>query len=576
MSALLHAGGEGTTQAPSSDPFQRTEYVKAFDQRHIWKKHRRVLVAEGLEELLSRESTSVVMQYARGELEPKGCFSWLFGCCSPCKPSGYKPLPTSEPSREATESKSPSAAPTQDDIMALNAELVAHFIESKKSDAYRPIKDDAAATVTYGVVMTTLIGGASAIFPPSAISMGTGIGGFVIADQAAGAIYRSLKTLATIRNFKGGSDPLFEHELQYAISKRFIDPRLWPEIESSFLSARTNVYARDKQMAYIKTVLSVPRAKKNYLLTPPAEELKRLPGEKLETKTLQYNFNRLVRAVDEVFAEDYVDADDATIEIITSFWQHMLASADKPAFKRNLFVVGAPGHGKTRLAKLLTKKLDMHAIELDLSAVGTPADLLGTAESPGVLLAEIVKSEYTNPVVIADEASEVFNNPDFVASFKALLEPKLGHFLSPYLKTEVDITGFFWFTLGNFGFGDMPAAESGRDGKEEKKSSGKKGYSAEGRDETALASRFVVVPFPCMTKEKVRSMSTVLVTEMLKSQPFVTRQEDADSSDREHLTALAGKCCNVRELERALPAWCTRVNVKAARKHAAATHTSSS
>jgi hypothetical protein len=79
----------------SSDPFQRTEYVKAFDQRDIWKKHQKVLKAEELGHLLERDSTTLAMQYARDEMEPQGCFSWLFGCCIKM-PAGYQPLSMSD------------------------------------------------------------------------------------------------------------------------------------------------------------------------------------------------------------------------------------------------------------------------------------------------------------------------------------------------------------------------------------------------------------------------------------------------------------------------------------------------
>ena len=71
----------------------------------------------------------------------------------------------------------------------LDRELVDHFLENKKNDAYQVIRNELWGAGAYVGIGGTILGGAPMILPASLIGMGTGFGLSRSANQVANAVY---------------------------------------------------------------------------------------------------------------------------------------------------------------------------------------------------------------------------------------------------------------------------------------------------------------------------------------------------------------------------------------------------
>jgi len=534
-----------------SDPYQRTVYTRAFKQDHIWKKYKRVLEAENLGNLLTTENRSIIEEYAPQEIEPKGCSSCLSGLWRSFKTNilrmnnTYQPLASDEPQVDSLD-----GVPFEKLAIDFNKELVNLFLESKKSDAYQSIRDELYGTGSYCLITGGLLGAASVVMPPAAIGMGTGFGTFVIANQTASAVYTSVKEYIKLNNYFG--DPLLHYELQYAIYKRYIPSTLWESIESRFAFARTNPYDQQKHLKFFDIVFNLPRIKKSYLLDPPANDSS---GSHIEFSKLKYTYDNLVTTVDELFGQEYEESDEIRLEIKTSFWQHILASINRPYTKRNLFIVGPPGTGKTRLIQEVSKRMGIPLVSVNLGLIKESSDLLGTEEKPGILLETFTTSRYTNPILLTDEASETFNNPSYTAPLKILLEPNEGRFDSPYLKsTAVNIRDSLWVSLGNQAIASSEASATvSRGEKEEQK-------GAAERNESALGTRFKTVSMPRFKLAFIRQTALEKIPQMLANYVYVTQMSDLTSVDESEMEDIIGHSSTTRDLDNNLPTWCMKVN----------------
>ena len=329
-------------------------------------------------------------------------------------------------------------------------------------------------------------------------------------------------------------------------------------IESKFTFRPYNPYDQQKYLKFFDIAFNLPGEKISFSLPPPFGY--RADGDELQIK-LKYNFDRLVQTVDRLFVdpvhgEAYEDAEGAKLELKTSLWEHIMASADRYHTKSNLFIVGPPGVGKTRIIGEIGKSLNIPVVSLNLGIVKDATDLFGSEEKAGALLQAISTSPVLNAILLADEASETFNDPLFAPSLKTLTEPELGQFESPYLKlVKVPFLDFLLVALGN---GHMVET---RHREVQEKSQG------------ALESRFKIFNFPEFKPGFIDAKARELVKKMLENHYYVRNLEDLENADDDtnqvreskyqalvSFNEIIKKSLTLRDLEKFLPSWCMSVN----------------
>jgi len=547
-------------QQDRNDPYIRTVYQKAFKQDDIWKKYRKVLQTENLNSLLETQNLSLIETYAPESIQPKGCFScfenpyfksirnWIYS-----RTSEYIPLQSisDEGINESEDDSELSFEELRRQAFALNQALVNRFLENKRNDALQDIKDEVWSTATYSAISAGILGGAAVIMPASTIGMGTGFGAYAIASHAAYVVHRSVKDFIRLKNYS--SDPLLQYEIQYAIYKRFLPSSLWEVTEAKFAFARTNPFSQSQYLKFFEILFKLPREKKSFLLTPP-DTFASSDKTDLDSK-LKYTYDRLVMTIDELFGNEYVDSEEIKLELKTSLWEHINASIGRSSAKRNLFLVGPPGVGKTRMIEKIQEEIKIPVIPLNLGLVRDPSDLFGSEEKPGYLLEALASCEYTNPLLLTDEAGETFNNPAIVPSLKILLEPQLGRFDSPFLKaSEVNIRDLLWVSLSN------SKVDGARSGAGVTKEADAQQQDDQVEDANALASRLRTVRFPSLSADFISRKANELAPKMLANYVYVKEMKDISSQDEVDLKAIIARSRTVRDLQNLLPTWCMKVN----------------
>lgn len=111
-------------------------------------------------------------------------------------------------------------------------------------------------------------------------------------------------------------------------------------------------------------------------------------------------------------------------------------------------LVGDPGIGKSTLVDLIGQSMDLPVGRLDLTAA-TPDNLIGTENSPGILLKTLCQLGYRNGILFIDEFCHTAKDNSLLATLLTVLDPSRKTLYSHYLNLTIDISHLFIIIAGN-------------------------------------------------------------------------------------------------------------------------------
>lgn len=396
-------------------------YKTIFDQRAVLAKHPEALDQEGLPRV------------APPKVVKEGCFTWVFhkltcGCFRNDdsfdeysvveNPSLIGDFEDQDSDLIILLDSKTSKKLNSDTAKNLNNALLQDF-KTKKGDAMKrtlrkPIFSMFVDGAIYGTGMQLL---------PSD-GYGSGVSAFVCLNILAENVKLFSKAAYSVYIAPLG-DPLEPHEQRYAKYKRFLSPALQETIEDKFGAARKSSQSIQEVQSFCRIALNLPLTSKK-LRMPDLEELKDLLGGYVPdiTKPIQRNlFNHFKR------------------------FSYKVNPPKTP--KSVIYLQGPPGVGKTYIAKKLAKLMNADFIKLAVSKHGK--NFLGTEQEAGSFLEKIARPNRSrNAVIFIDEFDRLINREEAdLTVFLPFLEPTSTDFDSPYLKSDVDISHFFFILAGN-------------------------------------------------------------------------------------------------------------------------------
>jgi ATP-dependent Lon protease len=119
--------------------------------------------------------------------------------------------------------------------------------------------------------------------------------------------------------------------------------------------------------------------------------------------------------------------------------------------KCSLGLVGAPGTGKTFLAKLLAKVLNFPFEQISFGGMASPAFLKGheytyIGSQPGEIVKCLKRMEYKNGIIFFDEYDKISNNQDICSALLHITDPVQNSEFKDLFLSEITIDlSYLWF-----------------------------------------------------------------------------------------------------------------------------------
>ncbi|AIK96379.1 ATP-binding protein [Candidatus Odyssella acanthamoebae] len=392
-------GGDG---GPSTDPFARTDYAKAFAPQ-VFKKFLPLLEENGSiinmpEDLISSENKS-------------------------SKSKKYKPI--SNLSEEEYKEQQKLL------VQAIQQQLT----NAKRNAILRPLYEAFIICSVQGASTVAML----TFMPPD--SVGGGFGLFSMLNLVGWVAKDAGKTLYTY--YRPGNDPLQRWENKFSKVLPYIPHQLWPKIIDKFGAVRMGRYSYAQATDFFNIVFNLPTIHR-YPYHPP------LTLDELDNKS------KVINKFIHKFFEDYKDPDDPILGIRAACKTYLQKLAkDEDGFVC-IHLEGPGGIGKTHFSKKLSEQLGIALgrkipqQEITIRNM-IPSELEGDTQTPGQILlalAEVGKKKSPFGILIFDEATWL--NSVLQESSKKIFEPKLGSFISQYLDgLEVSFKGFLLIFISN-------------------------------------------------------------------------------------------------------------------------------
>lgn len=402
---FIYMSSLGYSMQDTETLYSGMDYKTIFDQRRVLAKHPEALEQEGLKAI-----------QAFPKKRKDNCFSWFFHkvTCGCFRDNND----LEEFSFVENESPVDSIPFDQEKSKTLNNALIQDF-KTKKRDAMKRT----LGKPIFSLLVDGGIFGAGWKFLPSE---GAGFTTYVCLQIFSDNVKLFSKAVYSIYVSPLG-DPLGRYEEQYAKCKRFLSPALQDTIEDNLGAARKSDQSIADTLKFCNLALNIPLTSKGL----------RMPDQKELKKLLKGYEPNIIEPVQDQLFNHYMR------------FSHSITPSEFP--KSVIYLQGPPGVGKSYIAKELARLMGADFIKLKVSKKGGSDKFLGNEQEPGSFLEAIARPDRSrHAVVFIDEFDRLISGTDAnLDVFLPFLEPMTTDFDSPYLKSTIDISHFFFILAGN-------------------------------------------------------------------------------------------------------------------------------